>query len=107
MDNIFGCYFGFGEFSLHVDEDVILNKVVYYRCWPRDNDHSHCQDFDVHNLLSELLACSGVVYKGAIVIFKIPGGIDTVIVCLNSSTYKRINRNNNKLWIKCNIDKSV
>lgn len=43
------------------------------------NEHSHCQDFDVHNLLSELPACSGVVVKGAIIVFQIPGGIHTVI----------------------------
>lgn len=60
--------------------------------------HSHCQDFDVHNLLSELPACSGVVVKGAIVVFQIPGGIDTVILCLNRFTHNICsNIINNKL----------
>ena len=52
-------------------------------------DHSHCQDFDVHDLLSELPACSGVVFKGAIIVFQIPGGIDTVILCPNLPTHKK------------------
>lgn len=43
-------------------------------------DHSHCQDFDVHDLLSELPARSGVELKGSIIIFQKPGGIDSVIV---------------------------
>ena len=41
-------------------------------------EHSHCQDFDIHNLLSELPACGGVVLKGAIIVFQIPGGIHIV-----------------------------
>lgn len=35
-------------------------------------EHSHCQDFDVHNLLLELLAHSGVVLKGAVIASQIP-----------------------------------
>lgn len=71
------------------------------RARPPRQDHSHCQDFDVHNLLSELPACSGVELKGSIIIFQIPGGIDTVIISLlKCACNKKQQQVTANTWIK-------
>lgn len=46
------------------------------------SEHSHGQDFDIHNLLPELPADSGVEVIGPIVGVQIPGGIDAVSILL-------------------------
>lgn len=68
--------------SGNLDESEIMGLE---QC-QRGEEHSHCQDFDVHNLLPELPARRGVVLKGAVIASQVPGEINTVTVCQNLRT---------------------
>lgn len=57
-----------------------------------DEEHSHCQHFDVHNLLPELPARGGVVLKRAVIVSQIPEEINRVTVCQNLCTEMQFRR---------------
>lgn len=86
-----GCH----RFSLFLP-DQSLNDLQEKRCYSKQSIHNkswhhlrkhlHCQDFDVHDLLSELPTCCRVEFKGAFIGSQIPEETDTVILCLNTLT---------------------
>lgn len=87
-------------------QDILKKRVLTTSAGFVIKEHSHCQDFDIHNLLSELPACGGVVVKGAIIVFQIPGGIHIVNWLIQTQGGKNTHSNiiNNKLRkLKCNI----
>lgn len=63
-------------------DEFEMMGLEFEQCQPgEEEEHSHCQDFDVHNLLPELPARSGVVLKGSVIVPQIPEEINRVTVC--------------------------